>query len=212
VEPPPSPSPPARSSSGGSVSVPVPTPETIAQERADCQAELVLAEAAIDRDAKYARNWTDAWYVVGGSLIALNLTNLFQVHDYRRSEAIVSAAMSTLLMIQVPTATTSGKALQGIRAVGREDPCLALSNARFVFESNAADAEQHQNIATYAVPIVINVLAGAIVAVAVQHWDFAGHGAEGLSTLVGIAAGELQTATYPRSSMKWSGSSLQMSF
>jgi hypothetical protein len=183
-----------------------------AKEKAECAVELSLAEKAIEHDAKYARNWTDAWYVTGTSLIALNLTNLFTVHDYRRSEAVVSAAMSTLLMIQLPTATTSDKALVGIRAVGAEDPCLALSNARFVFESNDADAEQHQNLGTYAVPVILNVLAGAIVAVAVQHWDFAGHGAEGLTTLVGIAAGELQTATYPRSSMKWSGSSLQMTF
>jgi hypothetical protein len=191
---------------------PAPTPEVVAQERADCERQLTLAETAIERDAKYARNWTDAWYVTGTSLIALNLTNVFQEHDYRRSEAIVFGAMSTLLMIQLPTATTSATALRGIRSAGIQDPCLALANARFVLETNADDAAQHTNAVGYIVPVVLNVLAGAIVAVAVGHWDFAGHGAEGLSSLVGIAAGELQTATYPRSSLKVSGTSLQMSF
>jgi hypothetical protein len=191
---------------------PAPTPEAVAAERSDCTRQLTIAENAIEHDAKYARNWTDAWYVTGISLVALSVTNVFQVHDYRRSEAIVQGAMSTLLMIQVPTATSSAKALRGIRTAGLEDPCLALANARFVLETNADDAVQHQNAVAYAVPVILNVLAGAIVAVAVQHWDFAGHGAEGLSTLVGIAAGELQTATYPRSSLKVSGTSLQMSF
>jgi hypothetical protein len=191
---------------------PAPTPEVAAQERADCRAQLDIAEQAIARDAKYARNWTDAWYVTGTSLMVLNLTNVFQVHDYRRSEAIVFGAMSSLLMIQVPTATSSAKALRGLRTSGGDDPCLALANARFILDVNADDAVQHQNAVAYAVPVILNVLAGAIVAVAVGHWDFAGHGAEGLSTLVGITAGELQVATYPRSSLKVSGTSLQMSF
>jgi hypothetical protein len=191
---------------------PSPTPETVAQERGDCTRQLTLAENAIEHDAKYARNWTDAWYVTGTSLIALNLTNVFVEHDYRRSEAIVFGAMSSLLMIQLPTATTSATALRGIRSSGVEDPCLALANARFVLETNADDAVQHQNAVAYAVPDFLNVLAGAILAVSTRHWDFAGHGSEGLSTLVGIAAGELQTVTYPRSSLRVSGTSLTMSF
>ena len=191
---------------------PQPTPEVGAQERADCARQLTIAESAIERDAKYARNWTDAWYVTGTSLMALNLTNVFQEHDYRRSEAIVFGALSSLLMIQLPTATSSAKALRGIRTSGGQDPCLALASARYVLEVNADDAALHTNAFAYVFPIALNVIAGAILAVAVNHWDFAGHGAEGLSTLVGIAAGELQTATYPRSSLRVSGTSLQMSF
>jgi len=191
---------------------PAPTPEVVAQERADCKTQLSLAENAIEHDAKYARNWTDAWYVTGTSLIALSLTTAFQQHDYRRTEGIVFGAMGTLLMIQVPTATSSARALRGIRTAGLEDPCLALASARFVLETNADDAVQHQNAVAYVVPVLLNVVAGAILAVATNHWDFANNGAEGLSTLVGIAAGELQVATYPRSSLRVSGTSLQMSF
>jgi hypothetical protein len=186
--------------------------DVAAQEKADCSRELAIAETAIARDAKYARNWTDAWYVTGTSLVALNLVNVFQYHDYRKSEAIVFAALSTLLMIQLPTATSSGKALQGIRSAGFQDPCLALTNARYVLEVNADDARLHTNAFAYVFPIVLNVLAASVVALAEGHWEFAGHGDEGLSTLVGIAAGELQVLTYPRSSLKVSGSSLQMSF
>jgi hypothetical protein len=51
------------------------------------------------------------------------------------------------------------------------------------------------------------------VALAERHWDFAGHGSEGLSELVGIAAGELQVLTYPRPSLKTAtGSPFQLTF
>ena len=93
-------------------------------------------------------------------------------------------------------------------ALGRQH----VSSARFVLETNADDAVQHQTAVAYDVPVLLTVVAGAILAVATNHWDFANHGAEGLTTLVGIAASELQVATYPRSSLRVSGTSLQMSF
>lgn len=183
-------------------------------EKADCTRDLHIAEDAIERDYKYARNWTDAWYVTGTSLIALNLSGMFMYHDYRVGESVVFAALSTLLMIQIPTATSSGRALQAIRASAAADPCLALENAQNIFRSNAADAADHQSAFTYIFPVVLNVLAGGIVALAERHWDFAGHGSEGLSELVGIAAGELQVLTYPRPSQKppASGSPFQITF
>ena len=46
-------------------------------ERAECTRQLMIAEEAIDRDGKYARNWTDAWYVTGASLITLSLSGFF---------------------------------------------------------------------------------------------------------------------------------------
>jgi hypothetical protein len=186
--------------------------EIATQERADCSRQLDIAEVAMERDYKYARNWTDAWYVTGASLIALNLTGIFQYTDYRRSEAIVFGALSTLLMIQVPTATTNDVTLKGIRAIALEDPCAALTNARFVMQVNADDRATHQSTFAYIFPIVLNVVAGGIVAIAEGHWEFAGHGDEGLSELVGIVAGELQVITYPGSSLKVSGSSFTMSF
>jgi hypothetical protein len=186
--------------------------ELAAQERADCSRQLDIAEVAMERDYKYARNWTDAWYVTGASLIALNLTGIFQYKDYRVSESIVFGALSTLLMIQVPTATTNDVTLKGIRAIALEDPCLALTNARFVMQVNADDRATHQSAFAYIFPIVLNVVAGGIVAIAEGHWEFAGHGDEGLSELIGIAAGELQVLTYPGSSLKVSGSSFTMSF
>jgi hypothetical protein len=186
--------------------------DTAALEKQDCARELQVAERAVERDYKYARNWTDAWYVTGTSLIALNLSGIFQFHDYRVSEAIVFGALSTLLMIQVPTATTNGKALEGIRAVAPYDPCLALANAKYTFEVNRVDQAEHQTAFAYIFPVALNVVATAIVALAEGHFDFVGHGSEGLSALVGIAAGELQVMTYPGASMKVNGSSLHMSF
>jgi hypothetical protein len=191
------------------------SPQEVAlAEKADCTRDLHIAEDAIERDYKYARNWTDAWYVTGTSLIALNLSGMFMYHDYRVSESVVFAALSTLLMIQIPTATSSGRALQAIRASAAADPCLALANAQNIFRSNAADAADHQSAFTYIFPVVLNVLAGGIVALAERHWDFVGHGSEGLSELVGIAAGELQVLTYPRPSQKppASGSPFQLTF
>ncbi len=169
-------------------------------------------EPAVERDYKYARNWTDAWYVTGTSLIALNLVGIFQFGDYRVSEAVVFGALSTLLMIQVPTATTNGKALEGIRAAAVYDPCLALANASYTFEVNRADQAEHQTAFAYIFPVALNVVATAIVGLAEGHFDFVGHGSEGLSALVGIAAGELQVMTYPGASMKVNGSSLHMTF
>ncbi len=172
----------------------------------------MIAEEAIERDGKYARNWTDAWYVTGASLITLSITSIFQYHDYRVSEQVVNATLGTLLMIQVPDATYNHKSLQGIRTAAVGDPCLALSSARYIIEVNEDDANQHQNAFAYIFPIALNVVVGAIVALAEGHWDFAGHGDEGLQTLLGITASELQVITFPRPSVKFSGTSLQMTF
>jgi hypothetical protein len=161
----------------------------------------LIAEDAIERDGKYARNWTDAWYVTGASLITLSIASIFQYHDYRVSESIVNGVLGTLLMIQVPDATYNHKALQGIRTAASDNPCLALNSARHIIEVNADDADQHQNAFAYIFPIAFNIVVGAIVAVSEWHWDFAGHGDEGLLTLIGIAASELQVVTFPRPSV-----------
>lgn len=172
----------------------------------------MIAEEAIERDGKYARNWTDAWYVTGASLITLSLVGIFQYHDYRVSEQIVNASLGTLLMIQVPDATTNHRALQGIRTAGVSDPCLALTSARYIVEVNADDARLHQNAFAYIFPIALQVVVGAVVALAENHWEFAGHGDEGLGTLIGIAASELSVVTYPSPSIKFNGTSLQATF
>jgi hypothetical protein len=161
----------------------------------------LIAEEAIERDGKYARNWTDAWYVTGASLITLSIASIFQYHDYRVSESIVNGVLGTLLMIQVPDATYNHVALQGIRTAAAENPCLALTSARNIIEVNEDDANQHQNAFAYIFPIAFNIVVGAIVAVSEWHWDFAGHGDEGLLTLIGIAASELQVVTFPRPSV-----------
>jgi len=161
----------------------------------------MIAEDAIERDGKYARNWTDAWYVTGASLITLSIASIFQYHDYRVSESIVNGVLGTLLMIQVPDATYNHRTLQGIRTGAAENPCLALTSARSLIEVNTDDANQHQNTFAYVFPIAFNIVVGAIVAIAEDHWDFAGHGDEGLLTLIGIAASELQVVTFPRPSV-----------
>lgn len=170
----------------------------------------MIAEDAIERDGKYARNWTDAWYVTGASLITLSIASIFQYHDYRVSESIVNGVLGTLLMIQVPDATYNHKALQGIRTAASDNPCLALSSARNIIEVNEDDANQHQNAFAYIFPIAFNIVVGAIVAVSEWHWDFAGHGDEGLLTLIGIAASELQVVTFPRPSVSPSVASLPL--
>lgn len=188
------------------------TPADLASlEKAECTRQLLIAEDAIERDGKYARNWTDAWYVTGASLITLSITSIFQYHDYRVSESIVNATLGTLLMIQVPDATYNHKSLQGIRTAAVGDPCLALSSAKYLIEVNADDANQHQNAFAYIFPIAFNVVVGAVVALAEGHWDFAGHGDEGLLTLIGIAASELQVVTFPRPAINATSSSVQIS-
>ncbi len=172
----------------------------------------MIAEDALERDGKYARNWTDAWYVTGASLITLSLAAIFEYHDYRVSEQVVNAVLGLGLIIQVPDATTNHRALQGIRTAGVSDPCMALTSARYIIEVNADDAKQHQNAFAYIFPIALNVVVGAIVALAEGHWEFAGHGDEGLGTLIGIAASELQVVTFPTPSLKLTGTSLQMNF
>jgi hypothetical protein len=185
-------------------------PDFTAIQKTECTRQLLIAEDAIERDGKYARNWTDAWYVTGTSLITLSLASIFQYHDYRVSESIVNATLGTLLMIQVPDATTNHRTLQGIRTAGMNDPCLALTSARYVLEVNEDDARLHQNAFAYIFPIALNVVVGAVVALAEGHWDFAGHGDEGLLTLIGIAASELQVVTFPSPSLKASTLSVQV--
>ncbi len=187
-------------------------PDRAALDRAECRRQLLIAEDALERDGKYARNWTDAWYVTGASIITLSIASIFQYHDYRVAEQVVDATLGTLLMIEVPDATTNHRALQGIRTASLGDPCLALTSARYLVEVNADDAAKHQTAFTYILPIALNVVVGAIVASAVGHWEFAGHGDEGLASLIGIAASELQTVTFPSPSIKFTGSSVQAAF
>jgi len=212
TEPAPSPASPPTPATAPAPAPDVTGPDIAALERTECTRQLIIAEDAIERDGKYARNWTDAWYVTGVSLIALNLSNVFFYHDYHVPEAVVNATLATLLMIQVPDATTNHRALEGIRMAAVGDPCLALTNARYIVEVNADDAAKHQNAFAYIFPIALNAVVAAIVAVSVGHWEFAGHGDEGLSTLVGIAASELQVVTYPSPSIKFSGTSLTATF
>ncbi len=186
--------------------------ESRAREEHECARQFAIAEQALEQDYKYARNWTDAWYVTGASLIGLGLTNDFLYKDYRLSEAITFTALGALLMIQVPTATFNKRALDGIRASSSNEPCLALNSAKHIFEVNAHDADDHQSAFAYIFPVALNVVAGGILALSTQHWDFAGHGAEGLSVLVGIVAGELQVLTYPRPSLKHDAPAISLQF
>jgi hypothetical protein len=183
-----------------------------AENKAACQAKLDQVEPLLDSDAKYARDWTSAWLVTGGALVALNLTKAFQVDDYRRGESLVFAASSTLLMIQQPVALTTRSALKGLRSSQDQDPCFALVQTRYMLETNADDGDLHRNLFPHVFGITLNLLTGALLAVATGHWDFAGHGSEGLSTLVGIGAGELQVLTYPRGALRASSNSLTLSF
>jgi hypothetical protein len=178
-------------------------------DRAGCAERLRPLEAAIESDGKYARGWRDAWLVTGTGLIALNLAGAFTVSGYRRTEGIVIAVQSALLMIQLPVAVSTTK---GLRGAASDDPCLALLDARDILVANAADAVDHTNVMAHVIAIAIPIITSAILAGATGHWDFATNGNEGLTTLVGIAVGELQVLTYPRPSVKMAGTSLSVSF
>jgi uncharacterized membrane protein YgaE (UPF0421/DUF939 family) len=64
----------------------------------------------------------------------------------------------------------------------------------------------------HVIAIAIPIISSAILAGATGHWDFATNGNEGLTALVGIGLGELQVLTYPRPSVKMSGTSLSVTF
>jgi hypothetical protein len=181
-------------------------------DRAACAERLKVTEEILESDGHYAYAWKDTWVWTGTGLVALGLTAAFRYDDYRRAESLVRAAQSVLLMLPEPSALTIPETLAGIRAASSSDPCLALADARYVLELEAADAKEQQGPLSHGINIAINVLSGLFVALAVHHWDFAGHGSEGVQTLVGIGLGELQILTYPSGSLKAAGSSLQVSF
>lgn len=189
-----------------------PAAAAAAENRAYCAERLDIAERMIMKDYNYARAWQDSWYVVGASLMGLSVTSAFTYHDYRRGEQLAGAFQSLLLIIQVPTAISSKRTLQGLRTAAPEDPCLALTNARNILEVNHDDYVQHTKWFNYLIAGIIPIFAGAIVGLSTRHWDFAGHGAEGLSTVVGLVAGELQLITFPRGSLQVGGTSLTMTF
>jgi hypothetical protein len=179
------------------------------RDKASCADRLRPLETAIESDGKYARAWRDAWLVTGTGLIALNLAGAFTVSGYRRTEGIVIAVQSALLMIQLPVAVST---TQGLRGAASDDPCLALLDARDILVANAADATDHTNVMAHVIAIAIPIITSAILAGATGHWDFATNGNEGLTTLVGIGVGELQVLTYPRPSVKMAGTSLSVTF
>lgn len=194
-----------------------PAPETAAvtdaaRDKAECAEHLEVAERMIMKDYYYARNWQDSWYVVAAGLMGLSLSGAFTYHDYRRAEQLAGAFQSVLLIIQVPTAISSKRTLAGLRTASPEDPCLALVNAKNILDVNYDDYVQHTKWFNYLTSALIPLFSAAIVGLSTQHWDFAGHGAEGLSTVVGLVAGELQLITYPHGSLHVGGTSLTMTF
>jgi hypothetical protein len=190
----------------------VPASPPSPEDKAACLQRLQEVEAALDRDAKYARDWQAAWLVTGASLISLSAAKAGFQTDYRRGEDIAYAVAGTLLLIQVPTATTTDRALRGLRNAQTFDPCLALPSTRYMLETNDDDGVLHRGPIPHVIGIALNLITGAVVALASGHWDFVGHGSEGMSTLVGIAASELQIWTYPRGSLHTQGTSLAVSF
>jgi hypothetical protein len=172
-----------------------------ARERANCLEELQPLEKAIESDGKYAVGWRDAWLVTGTGLVTLNLTGAFVNHGYRRTEAIVGAVQSLLLMIQKPVAVTNERALDGLRGAESLDPCLAVINARNILDAAEDDHKEHTNLPAQILAIAIPVVMGAILAGTTGHWDFIGNGNEGLNTVVGVALGEIALWTWPRPSM-----------
>ena len=87
-------------------------------------------------------------------------------------------------MIQVPDATTNHRALQGIRTAGVSDPYAhggSYERARHHrSERRRREVAAPRTRSLYMLPIALNVVVGAIVALAEGHWEFAGHGDEGL--------------------------------
>lgn len=181
-------------------------------DKADCRRRYDVVEKIIAKDAYYAHAWTDSWYMVGSTLVVLNLTQAFQSGDYKRGESLTFAATSLLLMIQRPLALTSDDALRGIRSSLAEDPCLALADARSILMSNQVDGEKHRDWPLYVIPVVLNLAVMGVLTAVTHHWDFAGHSDLGLNTLVGTAISELQVFTFPSGSMKAAGTSLEVSF
>jgi hypothetical protein len=191
------------------------SPPTYAQDpqgRADCAERLEKAEALLEADGHYAYAWKDSWLLAGATFIALNLSAGFHYSDYRRAEYLVRAAQSVLVMLPEPEALTVPDTLRGIRYAESTDPCLALADARYSLELEAADAKEQTGLLAHGLAFAIPLVTSLFVALAVQHWDFAGHGSEGVQTLVSIAIGELQILTYPHGSLKASATSLQLSF
>ncbi len=183
-----------------------------ARGKAECAEKLAVAEHYLEKDYHYARSWQDSWYVVGAGLMGLSLTAAFTYHDYRRGEQLASAFQSLLLIIQVPTAITTKRTLQGLRTSSPEDPCLALVNAKNIFDANYDDYVQHTKWFNYVIAGIIPIFSATIIGLSTKHWDFAGHGAEGLGTVVGLVAGELQVITFPHGSLNVGGTSLTMTF
>lgn len=182
------------------------------RERATCRQRLGPLEQQIASDGRYAQGWRDTWYVVGVGSMALSTAAAFTVTGYRRTEAFVGFFQSALLMVQIPTAVNNLRALDGVRQAEALDPCLALVNARAIFESNEDDWEQHTKPWQHGLAILLPIVMSAVVAGATGHWDFAVGGNEGALALIGSAIGELQVLTYPRPSVRTSGTALSLSF
>jgi hypothetical protein len=173
-----------------------------------------VVERAVAKDAYYARAWSDSWTWAGATGFVLGVTEGFMVGDYRRGVALTFAGTSLILAMnaQAPLALSSDDALKGLRTSAQEDPCLALASAMSILQSNKVDGDMHHAWPMYVIPIVFNLAVMGVLAAAVHEWDFAGHSDLGLRTLAGTVIGELQVFTYPKGSLRTTGTSLELSF
>jgi hypothetical protein len=172
-----------------------------ARDRQACTEELKPLERAVESDGKYAEGYRDAWLLTGVAAMALSLTAAFQNYGYRRTEGIVGAIQSSLLLIQKPDAVQAPRALRGIRTAEAEDPCLALANVKQIIRANWDDYWQHNHWWQHLIAMGVPILVGAIMGVATNHFDYATNGNEGANMTVGVVLGELQVLTFPRPSM-----------
>jgi hypothetical protein len=183
-----------------------------AQARSECARHLKAAEAALASDARYVQAWKQTWIFVGVGASALSVAGAFYYTDYRRSEQIVYAVESLFIATPTPITLTLPEMYRGIHAAGLLDPCLALNDVKYAMEMQDIDAEEHTSALSHSIAFAVPILSSVIVGLAVQHWDFAGHGSEGLQTLVGIGINEAQLLSYPHGAFRAHGTSLQLSF
>jgi hypothetical protein len=183
-----------------------------AKNRSECARRLKVAEAALKSDADYVQAWKQTWIWVGVGASALSLSGAFYYTDYRRSESIVYAVESVFIATPTPISLTLPEISRGIHAAGFLDPCLALNDVKYAMEMQDIDAQEHTSALSHSIAFAVPILSSIIVGLAVQHWDFAGHGSEGLRMLVGIGINEAQLLSYPHGVFRAHGTSLQLSF
>jgi hypothetical protein len=169
----------------------------------DAEKRLAWLDRRLRIDGQHDLLWAALWGSAYGALTIGQLA-LWPTSNNRqdRAEKIVGPSASLIgtlsVIILPPKAIADGRWwARHYAASANDDPCALINTAEQLLLRDAADDEFGVGPLVHLGNFIINMAAGLVLGLGYNDWK-----AWGYTTIVGIAVGEVQTATRPNESLE----------